>query len=133
MNPVDDITRQKVNTYEGKTPALADAQVRHWIGEQKEQSLNAKRDRATLSIHFNYDVGRNELCQLRVRDILERRCRVRLTLSLSHQSSPIPLPFLAGRRRERLSTRLARRLLRGELPGLDDDSPTHRCCKFAPC
>ena len=46
MNPVKGVTRPKVDTYEGKTPALSDSQVRHLLEAPKGQTLKAKRDRA---------------------------------------------------------------------------------------
>ncbi len=59
MNPVKGVTRPKVDTYEGKTPALSDAQVRHLLEAPKGQTLRAKRDRAIISILFYHALRRD--------------------------------------------------------------------------
>ena len=73
MNPVKGVSRPKVDTYEGKTPALSDAQVRALLEAPKGQTLKAKRDRAILSILFYHALRRDELCKLMIKDIHERR------------------------------------------------------------
>ncbi len=65
--------RPKVDSYEGKTPALSDAQVRALLEAPKGQTLKAKRDRAILSILFYHALRRDELCKLMVKDVHERR------------------------------------------------------------
>ena len=73
MNPVKGVKRPKVDSYEGKTPALSDAQVRMLLDAPQGQSLKAKRDRAILSILFYHALRRDELCKLMVKDVHERR------------------------------------------------------------
>ena len=73
VNPVKGVARPKVDSYQGKTPALSDAQARHLLDAPKGNTLKAKRDRAVLSILFYHALRRDELCQLLVRDIHERR------------------------------------------------------------
>ncbi len=73
LNPVKGVRRPKVDSYEGKTPALSDLQVRLLLHAPKGQSLKAKRDRAILSILFYHALRRDELCKLMVKDIHERR------------------------------------------------------------
>jgi site-specific recombinase XerD len=73
VNPVKGVTRPKVDSYQGKTPALSDAQARHLLEAPKGNTLKAKRDRAILSILLYHALRRDELCQLLVRDIHERR------------------------------------------------------------
>jgi integrase/recombinase XerD len=73
MNPVKGVTRPKVDSYQGKTPALSDAQARHLLDAPKGNTVKAKRDRAILSILLYHALRRDELCQLLVRDIHERR------------------------------------------------------------
>jgi site-specific recombinase XerD len=73
MNPVKGVARPKVDSYQGKTPALSDAQARRLLEAPQGNSLKAKRDRAILSILFYHALRRDELCQLLVRDIHERR------------------------------------------------------------
>lgn len=72
-NPVKGVARPKVETYEGKTPAISDAQVRALLTAPKGASLKAKRDRAILSILFYHALRRDELCKLMVKDVHERR------------------------------------------------------------
>ena len=72
-NPVKGVARPKVDTYEGKTPAISDAQVRHLLEAPKGQTLKAKRDRAIISILFYHALRRDELCKLMVKDVHERR------------------------------------------------------------
>jgi site-specific recombinase XerD len=73
VNPVKGVARPKVDSYQGKTPALSDAQARRLLEAPGGSSLKAKRDRAILSILFYHALRRDELCQLLVRDIHERR------------------------------------------------------------
>ena len=49
-NPVKGVGRPKVDSYQGKTPALSDAQVRALLAAPVGNSLKAKRDRALLSL-----------------------------------------------------------------------------------
>jgi integrase/recombinase XerD len=72
-NPVKGVSRPKVESYEGKTPAISDAQVRAMLNAPKGNSLKAKRDRAILSTLFYHAVRRAELCALTVRDLHDRR------------------------------------------------------------
>jgi integrase/recombinase XerD len=72
-NPVKGVSRPKVESGEGKTPALSDAQVRAMLNAPKGNSVKAKRDRAILSVLFYHAVRRAELCALKVRDHHERR------------------------------------------------------------
>ena len=69
MNPVKGVTRPKVDSYEGKTPAISDAQVRALLAAPQGKTLKAKRDRAILSILFYRALRREELCRLRIKDI----------------------------------------------------------------
>ena len=73
MNPVKGVSRPKVDSYEGKTPAISDAQVRALLNAPQGQSLKAIRDRAIMSILFYHALRREELCRLRIKDIHERR------------------------------------------------------------
>ena len=73
MNPVKGVARPKVDSYEGKTPAISDAQVRALLSAPEGQSLKAVRDRAILSILFYHALRREELCRLRIKDVHERR------------------------------------------------------------
>jgi len=72
-NPVKGVSRPKVEGYEGKTPAVSDAQVRALLAAPGGDGLKAKRDRAILSTLFYHAVRRAELCALTVRDLHDRR------------------------------------------------------------
>lgn len=72
-NPVKGVSRPKVDGYEGKTPAISDAQVRALLNAPDGHSLKATRDRAILYVLFYHALRREELCRLRVNDIHERR------------------------------------------------------------
>lgn len=73
FNPVKGVSRPKIESYEGKTPALSDGQVRVLLEAPKGLSIKATRDRAILSILFYHALRRDELCKLMVKDIHERR------------------------------------------------------------
>jgi site-specific recombinase XerD len=72
-NPVKGVARPKVDSYEGKTPAVSDAQVRRLLSSPEGPSLKATRDRAILSVLFYHALRREELCRLSIKDIHERR------------------------------------------------------------
>ena len=72
-NPVKGVRRPKVESYEGKTPALGDAQARHLLKLPAGEDLKAKRDRALLSLLLYHGLRREELSRLTVQDIHPRR------------------------------------------------------------
>ena len=72
-NPVKGVKRPKVETYEGKTPALGDHQARALLEAPADDTLKGKRDRAILSVLLFHAFRREELCKLKVKDITERR------------------------------------------------------------
>ena len=73
FNPVKGVSRPKIDSYEGKTPAISDAQVRALLAAPKGNGIKAKRDRAILSALFYHALRRQELCTLKVKDLHERR------------------------------------------------------------
>jgi integrase len=87
FNPVKGVSRPKGETYEGKTPAISDAQVRALLDAPKGLSLKAKRDRAILSILFYHALRRDELCKLMVKDIHERRGVKHLRVTVKARNS----------------------------------------------
>jgi site-specific recombinase XerD len=72
-NPVKGVKRPSVESYEGKTPALGDHEVRKLLAAPQSDSIKAKRDRAILSTLLYHGLRREELCSLRVRDVTLRR------------------------------------------------------------
>ena len=73
FNPVKGAKRPKVDSNEGKTPALGDHQARALLDAPGSASLKGKRDRALLSVLLYHGLRREELCLLKVRDIHARR------------------------------------------------------------
>lgn len=74
-NPVDGVKRPKVDTYEGKTPTISDAQARELLRapEKTGKELKVLRDKALISTLLFHALRREELCLLKVGDIEDRR------------------------------------------------------------
>jgi integrase/recombinase XerD len=72
-NPVKGVKRPRVETEEGKTPALGDHQARKLLKAPNEQSLKGIRDRAILATLLYHGIRRDELCKLKVRDYKQER------------------------------------------------------------
>jgi site-specific recombinase XerD len=73
INPVKGAKRPKVESNEGKTPALGDHQARALLDTPDAATLRGKRDRAILSVLLYHGLRREELCLLKVEDIQDRR------------------------------------------------------------
>ena len=67
------VKRPKVDSYEGKTPALGDAQARQLLEAPPSDTLKGKRDRAILSVLLFHALRREELTQLLVKDFNHER------------------------------------------------------------
>jgi integrase/recombinase XerD len=72
-NPVRGVKRPKVETNEGKTPALGDAQARALLDAPPADTLKGKRDRAILSLLLYHALRREELTKLLVKDFSQER------------------------------------------------------------
>ena len=72
-NPVRGVKRPKVDSNEGKTPALGDAQARQLLEAPPSDTLKGKRDRAILSVLLFHALRRQELTKLRVKDFNQER------------------------------------------------------------
>lgn len=72
-NPVKGVARPREGSYEGKTPALGDAQARRLLEAPDPETLKGKRDRAMLSVLFFHAVRREEVAKLKVKDIGSRQ------------------------------------------------------------
>jgi site-specific recombinase XerD len=72
-NPVNGVRRPSVESYEGKTPALGDAQTRHLLKLPAGEGIQQLRDRALLSVLFHHGLRREEVCSLAVSSIHNRR------------------------------------------------------------
>jgi site-specific recombinase XerD len=73
FNPVKGARRPKVDSNEGKTPALGDHQARALLDAPDPATLKGKRDRALLAVLLYHGLRREELCLLKVRDVHDRR------------------------------------------------------------
>jgi integrase/recombinase XerD len=72
-NPVKGVKRPKIESYEGRTPALGDDQARQLLQAPKGSSLREIRDRAILATLLYHALRRAELCKLRVTDYKHER------------------------------------------------------------
>lgn len=72
-NPVAGVKRPSVDSNEGKTPALSDAQARALLQAPQGDGLKARRDRAILAVHLFHALRRAELAALKVGSLAERR------------------------------------------------------------
>lgn len=72
-NPVKGVKRPKVNSGEGRTPALGDHQARKLLDAPDGDSLRTKRDRAILATLLYHALRRDELCKLTVKDFKHER------------------------------------------------------------
>ena len=72
-NPVHGVKRPKIDSNEGKTPALSDHQAKALLDAPAPSSIKGQRDRAILAVLLYHGLRREEAAQLRVEDIQERR------------------------------------------------------------
>ncbi|MEE4139998.1 tyrosine-type recombinase/integrase [Pseudomonas viridiflava] len=72
-NPVHGVARPKVETNEGKTPALGDDQAKRLLDAPDAKSLQGVRDRAILAVLLYHGLRREELSLLQTGDLQERR------------------------------------------------------------
>lgn len=72
-NPVHGVKRPRIETNEGKTPALGDHQAKALLDSPDVTSLKGLRDRALLAVLLYHGLRREEAAQLKVSDIQERR------------------------------------------------------------
>ena len=77
-NPVMGVKRPKIDSHEGKTPAIGDDQARALLTAPDPTTLQGQRDRAILSTLLYHGLRRAELCALTVGDIQQRRGVVHL-------------------------------------------------------
>jgi len=72
FNPVKGAKRPKIDSNEGKTPALGDHQARALLDAPDPVTLKGQRDRALLAVLLYHGLRREELCLLKVKDIHNR-------------------------------------------------------------
>jgi integrase/recombinase XerD len=72
-NPVKGVERPRVESGEGKTPAIGDHQARKLLAAPDKDTIKSKRDRAILSTLLFHALRREELCKLKVKDFRHAR------------------------------------------------------------
>lgn len=72
-NPVHGVKRPKVESNEGKTPALGDDQAKSLLTAPDGWTLKGIRDRAILAVLLYHGLRRGEAAQLMVSDLQDRR------------------------------------------------------------
>ena len=72
-NPVKGVKRPVVESLQGKTPALGDAQARALLSAPDANKLKGKRDRAIFSTLLYHGMRREELTKLKVKDYCQSR------------------------------------------------------------
>ena len=72
-NPVHGVKRPKIETNEGKTPALGDHQAKALLDAPDLATLQGLRDRAVLAVLLYHGLRREEAARLSVQDMQERR------------------------------------------------------------
>jgi site-specific recombinase XerC len=102
-NPVKGVERPKVESGEGKTPALGDHQARKLLDAPPDDSLKSKRDRAMLSTLLFHALRREELCKLKVKDFRHAVCAAASRHQRAHSRLPHRRWARCGRRRRAVS------------------------------
>lgn len=72
-NPVNGVKRPRIESSEGKTPALGDAQAKALLDAPEPDTVQGLRDRALLAVLLYLGLRRAEAARLKVEDIQERR------------------------------------------------------------
>lgn len=72
-NPVHGVKRPRIESSEGKTPALGDHQAKALLDAPDPATIKGMRDRAILAVLLYHGLRREEAARLSVQDILERR------------------------------------------------------------
>jgi integrase/recombinase XerD len=72
-DPVDGVKRLRIDSQDGKTPAIGHAQARAMLAAPDSSTLRGLRDRAMLTTLLYYGLRRAEMCSLRVGDLQDRR------------------------------------------------------------
>lgn len=72
-NPVHGVQRPRIETNEGKTPALSDDQAKRLLDAPDGDTLKGLRDRAILAVLLYHGLRREELAHLQTGDLQERR------------------------------------------------------------
>jgi site-specific recombinase XerD len=121
INVVQGVERPKLTANEGATQAINATQARDLLDAPDPRTLKGKRDRAILATFLFHALRRSELCNLRIKDILERDGIKQLKiLGKGDKERYIPIhPVAIARITDYLDAC-------GH--GNNKESPVHRCC-----
>lgn len=72
-NPVQGVKRPRIESNEGKTPALGDHQAKALLDAPDPTTLQGVRDRAVLAVLLYHGLRREEAARLTLQDLQERR------------------------------------------------------------
>jgi len=72
-HPVRGVERPSGGANEGKTPAISDAQTKQLLQAPPDDTVQGLRDRAILSLLAFHAVRREEMCNIKVKDIRMRK------------------------------------------------------------
>jgi len=72
-NPVHGVKRPRIESNEGKTPALGDYQAKAVLEAPPAETLKGMRDRAILAVLLYHGLRREECAQLQTNSLQERR------------------------------------------------------------
>jgi site-specific recombinase XerD len=72
-NPVQGVKRPKIESNEGKTPALGDDQAKRLLDAPDTETVKGVRDRAILAVLLYHGLRREEASRLTMSDLGERR------------------------------------------------------------
>jgi integrase/recombinase XerD len=124
-NPVDGVKRPAVNSNEGSTPALGEAQARRLLETPPLDTLKGIRDRAILATLLYHGIRREELCLLRLGDMQTRQGVMHLKVRGKRSKIRyVPMHPLAQRLIQEYLTELA--MHGGGQEQLDLDAPLFR-------
>ncbi|KPX58392.1 Phage integrase family site specific recombinase, partial [Pseudomonas amygdali pv. lachrymans] len=72
-NPVHGVKRPRIESNEGRTPALGDHQAKQLLDAPDTETLKGLRDRAILALLLYHGLRREEAAQLKTVDLQDRR------------------------------------------------------------
>nr|ARO44873.1 Tyrosine recombinase XerC [Pseudomonas syringae pv. actinidiae] len=98
-NPVHGVKRPKIETNQGKTPALGDNQAKRLLEAADAETVKGVRDRAILAVLLYHGLRREEAARLALSDLVERRGTKHLRVHGKGKKIPyLPLHPVAAER-----------------------------------
>lgn len=123
LNPVKGVTRPNEGANVGKTPAIADHQAARLLEAPPDDTVRGKRDRAILSTLLYQGLRREELCNLRVKDLHEREGLLHFTVRGKGREGAPKIRYILAHAN---TVRLVREYLQASGHDLDWDGPIFR-------